>query len=172
MVFGVVVPPRAATLHSCRRRSQPAEIRRSGLTLVPPSAAQRLGLVPCDGGEAVGDQNCRTFAQDNSLSTVAAKAAADRGDPERLCQDDLDHAVTFTEVMPRIDAALRHLFLGRFQEQLAIAAAQEGVALGSRTEDHVLRSLGRVAAKRALILCHMLTIQGREYRQCLPAPAA
>jgi len=28
------------------------------------------------------------------------------------------------------------------------------------------------AAKRALILCHMLTIQGREYRQCLPAPAA
>ena len=102
----------------------------------------------------------------------AMMAATGRGDPERLCQDDLDHAVTFTEVMPRIDAALRHLFLGRFQEQLAIAAAQEGVALGSRTEDHVLRSLGRVAAKRALILCHMLTIQGREYRQCLPAPAA
>lgn len=102
----------------------------------------------------------------------AMMAAAGRGDPKRLCQADLDHAVTFIGVMPRIDWALRQLFLGRFQEQLAIAAAQEGVALGSRTEDHVLRSLGRVAAKRALILCHMLTIQGREYRQCLPAPAA
>ena len=99
-------------------------------------------------------------------------AAADRGDPERLCQDDLDQAVTFTWVMPRNDAALRQIFLARFQEQLAIAAGQKGVALGSRTEDHVLRSLGRVADKRALILCHMLTIQGREYHQCLPKPAA
>ena len=51
-------------------------------------------------------------------------------------------------------------------------AGSEGVALGTITLDHVLCSLGRVAVKRALILCHVSTIEGREYRQCLPAPAA
>ena len=100
----------------------------------------------------------------------AMVAAASRGDPGRLCQEDLDDAVTFIGVMPRIDAELRQIFVAGFQEQLAIAAAQEGVALGRRTEDPLLRLLGRVAAKRAPILCHRLTIQGREYRQCLPAP--
>jgi len=36
----------------------------------------------------------------------------------------------------------------------------------------VRRSLERVAVQRALQLCHILTIKGREYRQCLPASAA
>jgi len=54
----------------------------------------------------------------------------------------------------------------------ARARAGEGVAPSACTEDRVRRLLGSVAAKRALILCHTLTIQGREYRQCLPAPTA
>jgi len=36
----------------------------------------------------------------------------------------------------------------------------------------VRRSLGRVAARRALQICHILTIEGREFSQCLPASAA
>ena len=96
------------------------------------------------------------------------------GHPQDRRADVLHHQGPSCTLRGRcpLPRALRQLFLARSQEQLAIAAAQEGVALGSRTEDHVLRSLGRVAAKRVLILCHMLTIQGREYRQCLPAPAA
>ena len=86
--------------------------------------------------------------------------------------EDLDRAWTRTEVVLRIDAELPRGLLSRYWNRLPVDVAQEGVALCSRTEDPVLRSLGRVAAKRALILCHMLTIHGREYRQCLPAPAA
>lgn len=102
----------------------------------------------------------------------AMAAALHRGVPERLRQDDLDSAVTFTGVMPKIDAATRERFLATFEEQLAVAAAQEGLALDSLSPHHRRRSLGRVAAKRALLICHMLTIQGREYHQCLPTQAA
>lgn len=102
----------------------------------------------------------------------AMAAARRRGSSGRLSQADLDHAVTFSGTMPRIDDATRERFLAVYQSQLAIVAAQEGVALQALTKDHVRRSLGRVAAKQALILCHMLTIEGREYHQCLPKPAA
>lgn len=74
--------------------------------------------------------------------------------------------------MPRIDAATHQRFLAEYQNQLAIAAAQQGVALYALTKDHVRCSLGRVVAKQALILGHLLTIEGRAYRQCLPKPAA
>jgi len=38
--------------------------------------------------------------------------------------------------------------------------------------DHVRRSLGRVAARRALQACHILTIEGRGYRQWFLGSAA
>lgn len=83
-----------------------------------------------------------------------------RGSSGCLCQADLDHAVTFSGTMPKIDDATRERFLAVYQSQLAMVAAQEEVALQALTKDHVRRSLGRVAAKQALILCHMLTIEG------------
>jgi hypothetical protein len=102
----------------------------------------------------------------------AAAAAAERGSPDRLCQADLDHAVTFRGPMPRIDPALRSRFRQLVAQQLAALRLEQGLALHDRAGDPMSRSLGRVAAQRALQLCHMLTIEGREYPQCLPASAA
>jgi hypothetical protein len=39
---------------------------------------------------------------------------------------------------------------------------EQGVAVDEPVEHHVLRSLGRVAARRALQLCHIVTVEGRE----------
>jgi hypothetical protein len=39
-------------------------------------------------------------------------------------------------------------------------------------EEHVLRSLGRVAARRALQLCHIVTVEGREFPLWLPGSIA
>lgn len=101
-----------------------------------------------------------------------AEAAARARGSDVLCQVDLDAAVTFTGTMPRIDDALREHFLGVVAEQLAIVAAEQGLALGDHLQDHQHRSLGRVAAQRALQQCHILTIRGREYPQWLPASVA
>jgi len=102
----------------------------------------------------------------------ALAAAQERGPPETLCQADLDHAVTFTGTMPKIDDALRQSFLAAVARELAGVAAERGLVIDDHTRDHVLRSLTRVAVQRALISCHMLTIRGREYPRCLPAHAA
>lgn len=102
----------------------------------------------------------------------AAAAAAARGSAGQLSQADLDCAVTFTGTMPRIDAGFRDRFLQVVADQLGVVATEKGVALDDQTKDHVRRSLRRVAVKRALQLCHILTIEGREYRQCFPASAA
>lgn len=102
----------------------------------------------------------------------AVAAASLRGSPGVLCQADLDRAVTFTGTLPHIDDALRQRFLIVVEQQLAIVAAEKGVALHANTRDHVRRSLERVAARRALQLCHILTIEGRAYHQWLPASAA
>lgn len=102
----------------------------------------------------------------------AVAAATLRGASDGLCQADLDCAVTFTGTMPRIDDALRERFLATVAQQLANVVAERGLAIDNQTEDHVHRSLGRVAALRALQLCHILTIKGREYHQWLPASAA
>lgn len=102
----------------------------------------------------------------------AVAAACLRGSPNLLCQADLDCAVTFTGTMPRIDDTLRQRFLASVADHLAVVAVEWGLAPDDQTQDHVRRSLGRVAARRALLLCHILTIKGREYRQWLPASAA
>ena len=95
-----------------------------------------------------------------------------RGAQGPLTQADLDAAVTFTGVMPPVDDPLRERFRDVLAEQLAIAAAEQGLALLRVTQDHVRRSIGRVAARRALQLCHILTIEGRGYHQWLPRHTA
>ncbi|HEX6813063.1 MAG TPA: transposase family protein [Planctomycetota bacterium] len=95
-----------------------------------------------------------------------------RGGQGALTQADLDAAVTFVGTMPRIDDATREHFLDVVAEQLAIAAAQRGLVIARVSQDHVRRSLTRVAVRRALQLCHILTIEGRRYLQWLPPYAA
>ena len=51
-------------------------------------------------------------------------------------------------------------------------AGEQGVAMDEPVKDHVLRSLGRVAARRALQLCHIVTVEGREFHQWLPGSIA
>ena len=102
-----------------------------------------------------------------------AQAAANvRGDGT-LTQADLDRAVTYVGVLPKVDEALRARFLAMVEQEMAIVAAERGVALDGTLRDHVRRSLGRVAARRALQACHILTIEGRGYRQWfLPSAAS
>lgn len=104
-----------------------------------------------------------------SRADVAWRARGAQGD---LVQADLDAAVNFTGTMQPVDDALRERFLDVVAEQLAIAAAERGLVIARVSQDDVRRSLGRVAVRRALLLCHILTIEGREYRQWFPTPAA
>ena len=101
----------------------------------------------------------------------AAEAAARRGSAD-LDQQDLNAAVTFHGTLSPVDDVLRQCFLATLDQQLLGVLAERGLAVGDLNNDHVRRSLGRVAAQRALQLCHILTIRGREYRQWLPASAA
>ena len=71
-----------------------------------------------------------------------------------------------------VSPELRAHFHAVVDLQLSAVAAERGLALISPLRDHVRRSLERVAVQRALQLCHILTIEGREYTQCLPASAA
>jgi transposase InsO family protein len=101
-----------------------------------------------------------------------AVAAARLRGSAGLSQADLDAAVTFVGTLPRVDCALRERFLGLVAEQLTAIAKERGLVNDDQLKHHVRRSLGRVAARRALQLCHILTIEGREYHQWLPASAA
>ena len=80
--------------------------------------------------------------------------------------------MTFIGPMPRIDAPTRERFHDVFADQLAIAAAERGLVIACVSQDHVRRSLERVAAKRALLICHILNIEGRGYPQWLPRHTA
>ena len=103
---------------------------------------------------------------------LRAQAAAEvRGDGT-LTQADLDTAVTYVGALPKVDEELRRRFLAAVAEQLEVVARERGVALGEHLRDHVPRSLGRVAARRALQACHILTIEGRGYRQWFLGSAA
>lgn len=85
---------------------------------------------------------------------------------------DLDAATTFVGPMPPVDDALRERFRDTVAEQLAIAAAERGLVIARVAVDHVRRSIGRVAVRRALILCHILSIEGRRYLQWFRPSAA
>lgn len=102
----------------------------------------------------------------------AAIAARARGSPDRLSQDDLDCAITYPGTLPHIAEPLRQHFRAVVAREIAAAAQQWGLAFRLGLRDPVPRSLTRVAVRRALQLCHILTIEGRAYRQWLPIPAA
>lgn len=99
-------------------------------------------------------------------------AAARRGATDMLTRADLDAAVTFTGTLPPVDPALRADFQAAVAEQLRVVAAQRGVALRPGLPHSVYRSLTRVAGRRALQLCHILSIEGRAYHQWLPPSVA
>ena len=85
---------------------------------------------------------------------------------------DLDAATTFVGPMQQVDDELRERFLDTVAEQLAIAAAERGLVIARVSADHVRRSIGRVAVRRALLLCHILSIEGRRYHQWFRPSAA
>ena len=101
-----------------------------------------------------------------------AQAAANLRADGTLTQADLDRAVTYFGVLPKVDEVLRARFLAMVEQEMAVVAAERGVALDDTLRDHVRRSLGRVAARRALQACHILTIEGRGYHQWLPRHTA
>ena len=98
----------------------------------------------------------------------AEAAARRRGSDGTLTQADLDCAVTYAGTLPRIHEGWRQRFLALFEQQLVVVAREQGVAMDEPVKHHVLRSLGRVAARRALQLCHIVTVEGREFNQWLP----
>ena len=100
------------------------------------------------------------------------RAAEARGAGGELSQADLDAAVNFTGELPRIDADERARFQGIVAEHLRAVAAERGLVLGPAFHDHARRKLSRVAVQRALIQCHILTIEGRGYLQALPSSSA
>jgi transposase InsO family protein len=102
----------------------------------------------------------------------AEAAARQRGAPGVLTHADLDAAISFIGTMPRIVDALRRRFQDVLAQMRADVARERGLVLAPCLPDSVNRSLGRVAARRALQLCHILSIHGREFRQCFPVPAA
>lgn len=102
----------------------------------------------------------------------AQAAAALRGDPERLCEADLECVITFQGVMSRIEDSVRAHFVGVVEGELDQVLVERGLAERTDLGDHLLRSLRRVAVRRALQLCHILSVEGREYHQWLPRCAA
>ncbi len=101
----------------------------------------------------------------------AAAAAVARGNTT-LSQCDLDAAVTVKDSLAPVDEDLRDRFGVAFARERLLRAAELGLAFAQRLEDHVRRSLERVAARRALQKCHILTIEGRELSQWLPVSSA
>ena len=102
-----------------------------------------------------------------------AQAAAQlRGSPNLLTQADLDCAVTFRGEMQQVDDVSRARFQAAVAEHLAAVIDEQGLAGTTDPRDHARRSLERVAVQRALLCCHILSIEGRPYRQWLPRASA
>jgi len=59
---------------------------------------------------------------------------------------------------------LRAAFRARLDAELRTALAARGLAEPTQAGQAVRRSLERVAIRRALELCHILTIRGRDFR--------
>lgn len=76
-----------------------------------------------------------------------AQAAANLRGDGTLTQADLDRAVTKFGVLPKVGELLRARFLAMVEQEMAVVAAERGVALDDTLRDHVRRSLGRVAAR-------------------------
>lgn len=62
--------------------------------------------------------------------------------------------------------------ISALEDQLKVEVVEWGLAPTTRLPDHLERTLGRVAAKIALLDCHIRPIEGSEYLLWLPRPAA
>ena len=141
--------------------------------------AARLGAVCCERGVTLLHSPPRQ-PRWNGTCEVSVRWAKRRVETAWLARGgeggyvaaDLEAATTFVGPMARVDEGVRERFLGLVDEQLAIAAAERGLVIGDVSEDHVRRSLGRVAVRRALQTCHILSIEGRRYRQWFPPSVA
>jgi transposase InsO family protein len=91
---------------------------------------------------------------------AAARAAGSEG---VLCREDLAAALTAGEPWPSV-VPRRKAFLQCFESELAKVVTERGLAETADPRHALRRSLERVAARRALQLCHILTIRGRDYR--------
>jgi transposase InsO family protein len=93
---------------------------------------------------------------------LAAAAAAGRS--RRPQVDDLRAACTWQGRPHSADENLRQAFQAAFADQLGALCTARGLADVEAAGHAMRRSLERVAARRALELCHILTIRGRDYR--------
>ena len=87
-----------------------------------------------------------------------------------LSQDDLDNAVTCADPLPTVDPDTRAAFGRALADHRAAVRREHGIAPGAEPADHQRRALDRVAVRRAMVECHILSVEGRRYRWCLPPP--
>jgi len=95
----------------------------------------------------------------------AMAAASLRGALDTLTQADLDAAVTLRDVLPGLDPATRSRFHAVLEAQHEAVLQEAGLADLEGLGHHQRARLERVAIRRALELCHILTIEGRDYRR-------
>jgi hypothetical protein len=86
------------------------------------------------------------------------------GRPGRPRIDDLNAACTWRGTRHIVNGRLRQAFQTAFADQLVAACTAVGLVDVAAVRHARRRSLERVAARRALQLCHILTIRGRGYR--------
>ena len=91
-------------------------------------------------------------------------AALAAGRDDVLLPEDLAAARTWQGPLPVVPEDLRAAFHQHLTAELRSALAARGLADLSQAGQAVRRSLERVAIRRALELCHILTIRGRDFR--------
>ena len=91
-------------------------------------------------------------------------AALAAGREDVLLPQDLAAACTWRGTPSAVTPALRAAFRDRLDEELRTALAARGLAELNEAGQAVRRSLERVAVRRALEQCHILTIRGRDFR--------
>ena len=104
---------------------------------------------------------CEAHNRWSKVRIARAAAAAGRRVPT---QQDLAAACTATERCSALPDGLRRCFRDCFDRELRAQLAARGLADLSAAGHAARRSLERVAARRALEQCHILTIRGRDLR--------
>ena len=87
------------------------------------------------------------------------RAALAAGRDGILLREDLAAACQALPSMPALPLALRPRFREALRCERQALAEERGLALGHAIDNPMRRSLERVAVRRALIRCHILTIQ-------------
>jgi len=91
-------------------------------------------------------------------------AALAAGREDVLLPEDLAAACTWQGTTSAVTQQLRDAFRDRLAAELRTALAARGLAQPTEASQAVRRSLERVAIRRALEQCHILTIRGRDFR--------